>query len=500
MVAQVEPWIRIGIVLPEDGKRSMRFVLPAGDVFLLLSAGGRGTYETNLGLAGCVTIDCNAAPERRMILELGVDRADGNAPERLVGEFFSIVPQKRQELKAGVGIQLRELIAGRSFHWEKEIDQTLPGAIHFYRSGASLVVVDELPLEFYLAGVVTAEMAGESPKQFAKAQAIVARSWCLANAPGKHGELFTHCNDDCCQRFQGTAGLTETALAAVAETRATVLIDGSGKIPNANYAKCCGGIMADAKAIWTAAGETSRPAGNGAVIRNTDRVTNCAGNVEDAVKHDRTDAPPDSAASDFFPITERNAREWLTGAWLKTANIFCSPAVVPEAEMLKYLGRADEAGSYFRWNIVVAQETLAHLLRTRAGIEGLRSVTGLEPVERESSGRITVLDVVYVSTRGESMTHRLVGESSIRRALSSTFLFSSAFMVDVDRELDGRIAAFRLRGGGWGHGVGMCQIGALGMALKGYGYEDILHHYYPHAALTQLSWHASPSRVPAPLI
>ncbi|MBN2490251.1 MAG: SpoIID/LytB domain-containing protein [Planctomycetes bacterium] len=441
-----EPIVRVGVVLPEDGKRAVDLEIPAGD------------YEVSTGGSVDRLDFATLRPATVSLTASGIQvRIEGAAPLRATEATLTLGPRSPRPLARGAGISVRQLVAGRGFHWRKEIDQTLTGALEFRSCGGSLAVVNLVSLEDYLAGVITAEMGEDCPLESMKAQAVAARSWFLRRADAsRHGALCDVCNDDCCQRYQGTRALSERALRAIRETRGEILVNPDGSICVTSYSKCCGGMRADPGAIW---GHASRG------------------------PHPALDAPPESAAARFVPVTEDNVREWIAGSWWTETDIFCSPNAVPEEDLPGYLGRVDQPDRYFRWERRYDPQELAGILRAKAGIRNLHVVEDLRSIAREASGRITLLEVVYRDGEGQRQTHRIANPHTIRQQLSESFLYSSAFVVDREVGEDGLPGTIILRGAGWGHGVGLCQIGALGMALKGYSYRDILQHYYPRARL-----------------
>jgi peptidoglycan hydrolase-like amidase len=357
-----------------------------------------------------------------------------------------------------VGVLVRDVVVGRGFHWQKRIDQTLAGALELLPGRRGVVLVNELPLEEYLAGVITAEMSGACPLDFLKAQCLVARSWLLAMTEPKHdSDPFDRCNDDCCQRYQGTGELNATALEAVRLTRGRVLLDPSGGVLDANYAKCCGGVSETPRTVWG----VDKP-GLAPIV----------------------DAPVGAGERRFFPITEENLGEYLDGDWLRTTRIYCSPNVVPPDAIARYLGRVDEIGDYFRWTARYERRKLEELLIEKLPeARELATLRELRVTKRGVSGRAHAVDVQWEDESGSLVDGCLDSEYRIREALHRKFLYSSAFAVRTERDADDRIKTVTLRGAGWGHGVGLCQIGALGMALSRIDFESICRHYYPKAGL-----------------
>ncbi|MBU0616114.1 MAG: SpoIID/LytB domain-containing protein, partial [Planctomycetes bacterium] len=288
---------------------------------------------------------------------------------------------------------------------------------------------------------------------------VVDRSWLLAMTEPKHeDEPFDRCNDDCCQRYQGTGDLSPTALAAVCATRGHVLLDPAGNVLDANYAKSCGGISETPRTVW---------------------------GVDKPGVSPIVDAPRDAAERRFFPISEENLHEYLDGDWLRTTRIYCSPNVVPTDAIARYLGRVDEADDYFRWTVAYRRNELEELLREKLlEAHELAHLRDLRVTTRGVSGRANAVKLEWEDNVGKLVTTRLDSEYRIRQVLHRKFLYSSAIAFHVKHDSRGDIETVTLRGAGWGHGVGMCQIGALGMALQGIDYGTICRHYYPEAQLT----------------
>ena len=442
--AGVEPTVRIGIVLDEDAMNELRLRVPER----------RHTLDSDGGSPR------RLSPRARLTVRRVGDVLAvrvGETPET-TARLLRVVCASPPPLTPGVGVLVHDVVAGRGFHWQKRIDQTLTGMIELRAGPHGVVLVNELPLEDYLAGVITAEMGGACPAALLKAQCVVARSWLLAMTEPKHrDEPFDRCNDDCCQRYQGTGDLSPAALDATRATRGQVLLAPTGVVLDANYAKSCGGVSETPVAVWG----LEKP-GISPVV----------------------DAPPDAAERRFFPVTEQNLDEYLDGAWLQTSRCYGSPNVVPVDAIGRYLGRVDTTDDYFRWTVRYERRVLEDLLREK--IPDARELAELRDIHvraRGVSGRAYAVGLEWQDTRGEMVRSRLDSEYRIRQVLHRKFLYSSAFAVRLERELTGAIRAITLRGAGWGHGVGMCQIGALGMALCAIDYETICRHYYPKAEL-----------------
>ena len=446
---QSEPECRVGIVLREDNKSHIQIELPPGR-FRLMANGTEsfleGTSARTLGISSTGNeVICRDIP-------------DGSALKS--GGMVSVEAVNAQEvLSPKSGILIHGVMAGRGFHWQKEFDLHYPRRLEFFARDGSLIVVNVLPLEAYLACLVTSEMSGVCPSEFIKAQATAARTWVMVFLKNKHmGEPFSICNDDCCQRYQGTTFLSDSVAGSVERSRGMFLVTHEGYLCPAYYSKSCGGIMERAQNIF----------GKGAVGIS-----------------EETDAPIGSATEIFNPVTDENIREWVTGEFLSTSDSFCSPKVCPEETLVKYLGAVDVAGHYYRWQVEYSREALENLLRMKGAIADLGEFLDLKSIKRGNSGRIHELEVVYKDAAGETKSHFINSQYEIRRVLHEKFLFSSAFIWEQKRNASGVLEKILLKGAGWGHGVGLCQIGALGMSLQGYSYEEILKHYYSACQLAR---------------
>jgi peptidoglycan hydrolase-like amidase len=362
---------------------------------------------------------------------------------------------------------------GIEFHWERKESQTFQGALVLKPLRNGIVLVNQVPIETYLASVISSEMSAASPPELLRAHSIVSRSWLLfqltelgsteTSLPGAHTDdqiirwydreshsEFDVCADDHCQRYQGiTKAHSASAFEAIQATRGQVLVFGD-QICDARYSKSCGGMTERYSAAWQ---DLTLP-------------------YLEAV-YDGPGQPEGFA----LPLTnEANARGWIASS----PPAFCN---VESAELLRRIlpGFDQETRDFYRWRVEYSAEEISELISRRLGIDFGR-ILGLEAVERGESGRIIKLRIT-----GEKKTMIVGKELEIRRALSSSHLYSSAFVVEP--ELDqptGKRASFRLVGAGWGHGVGLCQIGAAAMAEVGYGHADILAHYFRGATIRAL--------------
>jgi stage II sporulation protein D len=458
------PTLRVGVVLAEDGKREVEFVTRGLDFVcveakkpdaVLLEFSGVNRYKAYR----CSDIGC---------LQVARWNEGTGTWEHLWRGTSESILQLRPKVEPtertpGMGLHVRNIVAGRGFHWVKEIDQYLPGMveIRIHKKSGFLLLINQLSVEDYLIGVITSEMSQDCPMEYMKAQAIAARSWLFAQRNDLYrGEPFDVCNDDQCQRYQGSEAWTEEAIRAIRECAGETLITEFNGYCDARYSKSTGGISEDAEHVWH------------------ERIPGLVAMV-DAPKHDPIER--------FFPVTEANLVEFLTGDWLKHTKAYASGNTVNEAELLRYLGRVDVAGEYFRWRVLLTQEELLTALRKRGGLPNIGEVLRLIPQERGRSGRLKRLTVEYRNT-GEQIVrrHDLNSEYAIRAGLSTSFLFSSCFIVEETQTSTGTLEALSLIGGGWGHGAGLCQIGGLGRALKGQSYKEILLAYFHNVRLENI--------------
>ncbi|MFQ6677034.1 MAG: SpoIID/LytB domain-containing protein [Fidelibacterota bacterium] len=406
-----EPLIQIGIILPEDQRKSVT-----------LSFTHPSQYE----------IDSN-----RPLTWIGKNKNKLN----ISIEDGDVFIRKSKSQFDPRGITVHEVPAGRGFHWEKPIDVILPGNIRIKSQNQYLLVVNEVPLEQYLACVAVSEMSGKCPPALLEAQTITARSWIMAAEEKKHGDLgLDACNDDCCQRYQGLGQMTEISIKAANDSKGIFLIH-DNQICDARYSKSCGGITEGAEYVW--------------------------------------DMEPKPYLTSVYdgPETDVNI-DW--DQWFDDRpNTFCSPTYANEMDLHAYLGIVDKKGSYFRWNVNFTQKEFCAFFSKIINMT-VSHIDKIDSLKRGKSGRINHLYLDYQTSEGKSKTIQIKSEYEIRRMLHPSFLYSSCFMVNMDGD------HIEFKGAGWGHGVGLCQIGALGMALNGYSTEDILTHYFTNSNLKKL--------------
>ena len=369
---------------------------------------------------------------------------------------------------------LYDVTIGVNFHWERKETQTFLGKLKFIVNGNSVCAVNELPVERYLESVISSEMSATSSLELLKAHAVISRSWLLVQMQNRrkgeatahvaaseiqgNGELirwydredhtlFDVCADDHCQRYQGITKETSAHVAeAIRQTAGQVLTD-EDEICDARFSKCCGG--------------------------ETEEFQYCWENLRKPYLVALRDAPQQEALD---LTVEANADHWIRSS----PESFCNTR---DAKVLsQVLNNYDqETSDFYRWRVEYTQQQVQQLLTEKLGID-FGAVVDLIPVERGTSGRLSKLRIV-----GEKLTLVIGKELEIRRALSKSHLYSSAFVVDAfDRNEQGIPKRFALIGAGWGHGVGLCQIGAAVMGERGYSYKEILLHYYPGAIIKQI--------------
>ncbi|MBW4761297.1 DUF4922 domain-containing protein [Prevotella melaninogenica] len=373
-----------------------------------------------------------------------------------------------------ISFTLEDVTIGVDFHWERKEVQTFLGKLRFVVDGDKLLAINELPVERYLASVISSEMSATSSLELLKAHAVISRSWLLvqmrrrkaiemgvqtASAPVKVSDeegvvwydsdahtLFDVCADDHCQRYQGITKATSPHVEeAIKATRGQLLMNGK-VICDARFSKCCGGVSEEYEYCWD---NTHKPYLLSVV-----------------------DNAPLGTAPTIDLTDEKTAQEWI----LSSPEAFCN---TKDAAVLgQVLNNYDqETQDFYRWTVDFTQSELAELIRRKSGLD-FGEIIDLQPLERGKSGRITRLKIV-----GTKLTRIIGKELEIRRTLSESHLYSSAFVVERSEVVNGVPQHFRLIGAGWGHGVGLCQIGAAVMGEKGYRYDEILHHYYQTAAI-----------------
>ena len=371
--------------------------------------------------------------------------------------------------------ELKGVTIGVNFHWERKEDQRFSGALHLIVENGKLTSVNVLPVEDYLLSVISSEMSATASLELLKAHAVISRSWLLAQIDknkriteehedykaceeGGEDEMikwydredhvnFDVCADDHCQRYQGiTRQSTERVRDAIKATWGEVLTYG-GELCDARFSKCCGGVYEEFENCW------------------------------EPKHYDYLEARRDGEDEMNFPdlTKEAAAEEWI----LTSPKAFCN--TTDKQILSQVLNNYDqETTDFYRWTVEYTQEELAALILKRSGVD-YGQILDLQPVARGTSGRLYKLKIV-----GTKKTLTIGKELEIRRTLSPSHLYSSAFIVERHDVTDGVPGKFVLRGAGWGHGVGLCQIGAAVMGEKGHNYKEILLHYFINANITTL--------------
>ena len=371
--------------------------------------------------------------------------------------------------------ELNDVTIGIQFHWERKEDQTFKGSLEIRIENEKLTAINILPLEDYLVSVISSEMSATSNLELLKAHAIISRSWLLAQTEkskaisqsGKSYQSisetpeeyirwydredhlnFDVCADDHCQRYQGiTRQSTALVEQAVAQTRGMLLMN-DGKICDARFSKSCGGISETFENVW----EPEVHPYLQAIIDN----------------------PAPANGFDTNLTNEEAAQKWIRNA----PEAFCNTH--DKAVLSQVLNDYDqETTDFYRWKLVYQQADLAELI-ARKSRRDFGAIVDLIPVERGLSGRLKKLKIV-----GTKLTLTIGKELEIRKTLSESHLYSSAFVVDKLDIQNGIPEQFILTGAGWGHGVGLCQIGAAMMGAKGYKYDEILLHYFRGASISK---------------
>ena len=384
--------------------------------------------------------------------------------------------------------ELKDVTIGINFHWERKEVQKFKGELKIIVEGEQLTAINIISIEEYLISVISSEMSATASLELLKAHAVISRSWLLNKCKtesrkqemknektGKYikkdsatcspsfvsdsqfikwydheaHKNFDVCADDHCQRYQGiTRASTPQAIEAVSATRGEVLMY-KGAICDTRFSKCCGGAFEEFQNCW------------------------------ENVKHPYLIRQRDSKTEKQLPDLTIEAE---ADKWIRTSPVaFCNTQ--DKKILSQVLNNYDqETADFYRWKVSYTQQELSTLIHQRSGID-FGQILDLIPIERGTSGRLVRLKII-----GTLRTLIIGKELEIRRTLSTSHLYSSAFVVDKEYEEKGHKedkipSRFILTGAGWGHGVGLCQIGAAVMGEQGYKYEEILSHYYPGSTL-----------------
>ncbi|MGL5261126.1 MAG: SpoIID/LytB domain-containing protein [Bacteroides sp.] len=368
--------------------------------------------------------------------------------------------------------ELKDVTIGINFHWQRDENQQFRGSLRIIVEEDKLTAINILPVEEYLVSVISSEMSANASLELLKAHAVISRSWLLAqiqknkDIQAKQFEStdqpiqtetehivwydkedhsnFDVCADDHCQRYQGiTRATTPLVQQAVDETEGEILMY-NGRICDARFSKCCGGVFEEFSSCW----ENS--------------------------SHPYLSKKRDSLSSTTIPNLkkESEAESWILGS----AEALCN--TTDKQILSQVLNNYDqETTDFYRWRVSYTQQELAQLIYKNTGID-FGGITDLKPLTRGTSARLITLQI-----KGTKKTLTIGKELEIRRILSNSHLYSSAFVVQKGELKDGLPQQFTLIGAGWGHGVGLCQIGAAVMGEQGKTYEEILLHYYIDAEI-----------------
>lgn len=385
---------------------------------------------------------------------------------------------------ADASFSLSDVTIGVNFHWERKETQTFLGTLHFVVESDKICAINELPVERYLESVISSEMSATSSLELLKAHAVISRSWLLAQMKKRREvaesgnnffsfvkkddrlirwydredhTIFDVCADDHCQRYQGITKETSPHVAeAIRQTKGQILMDGDD-ICDARFSKCCGGVTEEFQYCWE------------------DTPKNYLSSVRDIIQGVKSVGSADQAP---LPSLQDEA---AADAWIRSnPPAFCN--TTDKKILSQVLNDYDqETADFYRWKVTLTQEKLKQLLDEKLKMN-FGDILDLQAEERGKSGRISKLRIV-----GTEKTFVIGKELEIRRALSDTHLYSSAFVVDrCDIDEKGVPQRFDIIGAGWGHGVGLCQIGAAVMGEEGFDYDAILLHYYQGAEIKKV--------------
>ena len=367
---------------------------------------------------------------------------------------------------------LLNVTIGINFHWERQEDQKFKGALHIICEDETLTAINVLNLEDYLISVISSEMSATSSAELLKAHAVISRSWLLAQMEKSQKLIggssyvachetsdarikwydredhanFDVCADDHCQRYHGiTKASTQEVNAAIVQTYGKVLTF-DDVICDARFSKCCGGVTELFENAW-------EPIHHPYLVKVVD-------------------GPKKPNISELDLTLEANAEKWIK----TNPDAYCN--TTDQKILTQVLNDYDqETPDFYRWEKTYAQEKVQQLLKDRIGVE-VGQIVDFIPVQRGASSRLIQLKIV-----GTKATKIIGKELEIRKGLSDSHLYSSAFVVEKGEIVEGVTQSFKLIGAGWGHGVGLCQIGAAVMSAKGFGFEAILQHYFKGAKL-----------------
>lgn len=371
---------------------------------------------------------------------------------------------------------IKDVIIGLKFHWERREKQRFAGTLKIIKDNGKLTAIDIIPIESYLSSVISSEMNAKSSLQLLKAQAIVSRSWLLSQLERSRlikkektkaknefiseneitrwydredHKLFDVCADDHCQRYQGiTKIISDVARQAIEQTKG-IVITYNDKLCDARYSKCCGGITESFYNVWEP--------------------------IQVAYLTSIIDYKYEPENYDLNFVNENNVSKWING----NAPSFCN---LTDRKIISQvlIDFDQETKDFYRWKVEYTQSEIKELINSKTQID-FGNIIDLIPIERGESARIIKLKI-----KGTKKELTFGKELEIRRILSKTHLYSSAIIIEKG-EIENEIPQkFIIYGAGWGHGVGLCQIGAAFMASKGYQFDEILFHYFTGIKLKKI--------------
>lgn len=373
--------------------------------------------------------------------------------------------------------ELKAVTIGINFHWERKENQRFKGGLKIIVENGKLTAINLVSVEDYLVSVISSEMSATASLELLKAHAVISRSWLLAQQLGNRNTVtpqkyasssaqqtdadehivwyerdahtnFDVCADDHCQRYQGVTRANADVVTQAVKATSGEVLKHHDAICDARFSKCCGGVLEEFQNCW------------------------------DDVKYDYLVKKRDSVSETYLPDL---TQEPLAESWIRTLpDAFCN--TTDKKILAQVLNNYDqETANFFRWKVEYTQKELSELIKKRSGVD-YGDIVDLIPIARGASSRLVKMKIVGTKKS------RVVGkELEIRRTLSESHLYSSAFVVDKIFENNASIPSkFILTGSGWGHGVGLCQIGAAVMGEKSFKYNEILSHYYPETVIEKI--------------
>lgn len=407
----------------------------------------------------------------RFIAELGNDKiVFRQGAERL--EVSNEIIFEPQEVRLE-SFLIKNVVIGNKFHWQRKENERFIGSLKIVKDDSHITVINILPVEDYLTSVISSEMSTKSSMEALKAHAIISRSWLFSqikkaktsgekrkteyNSENEHlkwydreeHKLYDVCNDDHCQRYHGITKVISGVASQVIEFTRGIVLKYEDEICDARYSKCCGGISESYENVW------------------------------EPVKHDYLKPAIDHKFElenyNTDLTVEENAIKWIKG----NPSAFCN--TTDKNVLSQILVDFDQATEdFYRWQVEYSQEEISKLILENSGID-FGDIIDLVPVERGASGRLIKLKV-----EGTKKTLIIGKELEIRKFLSPSHLYSAAIVIEKVGEDKGLPKKFIIHGAGWGHGVGLCQIGAAVMAAKGYMFDEILLHYFSDVKLKRI--------------